>query len=98
VYVGIVFSVIYLILFLFMLALVAYLVVSWIQAFAPDWRPRGVLAVVLESIFSVVDPPIKMVRRVVPMLTIGNFRLDLAFMIVFFVTWLLLSITGAFAA
>ena len=46
-------------------------------------EPRGVLLVVLEVVFSVTDPPIKALRRVIPPLRIGNFALDLSFLIVF---------------
>jgi YggT family protein len=58
-------------------------IVDWVQVFARSWSPRGVLLIVLEVVYSVTDPPIKALRRVIPPLRIGNFALDLSFLIVF---------------
>ena len=58
-------------------------VVDWVQIFARSWTPRGVLLVALEVVYSITDPPIKALRRVIPPLRIGNFALDLSFLIVF---------------
>lgn len=58
-------------------------IVDWVQVFARTWSPRGFLLVLLEAVYSVTDPPIKALRRVIPPLRIGNFALDLSFLIVF---------------
>ena len=58
-------------------------IVDWVQVFARSWAPRGVLLVLLEVVYSITDPPIKALRRVIPPLRIGNFALDLSFLIVF---------------
>ena len=58
-------------------------IVDWVQVFARSWSPRGVLLVILETVYSITDPPIKALRRVIPPLRIGNFALDLSFLIVF---------------
>lgn len=39
-----------------------------------------------EAVYSVTDPPLRAVRRVVPALTLGNVRIDLAFIILFLLT------------
>ncbi len=57
-------------------------VIDWVQVFARSWSPRGAVLVVLEGVYSVTDPPIKALRRVIPPLRIGNFALDLSFIIV----------------
>ena len=58
-------------------------IVDWVQVFARSWSPRGVLLVLLEGVYSFTDPPIKALRKVIPPLRIGNFALDLSFLIVF---------------
>ena len=58
-------------------------IVDWVQVFARSWSPRGILLVVLEAVYSVTDPPIKALRKVIPPLRLGNFALDLSFLIVF---------------
>ena len=69
-------------------------IVDWVQVFARSWSPRGVLLVVLEAVYSVTDPPIKALRRVIPPLRIGNFALDLSFLIVMVAAYLLLRVVA----
>ncbi len=71
-------------------------IVDWVQVFARSWTPRGVLLVILEAVYSVTDPPINALRRVIPPLRIGTFVLDLSFLIVLVAAYLLLRlIAGA---
>jgi YggT family protein len=67
-------------------------VVDWVQVFARSWSPRGVLLVGLEVVYSVTDPPIKALRKVIPPLRIGNFALDLSFLLVMVIAYVLLYI------
>ena len=67
-------------------------IVDWVQVFARRWEPHGVLLVVLEVVYSVTDPPITALRRVVPPLRIGTVALDLSFLIVMVSAYLLLSL------
>ena len=69
-------------------------VVDWVQVFARSWSPRGILLVVLEAVYSVTDPPIKALRRVIPPLRLGSIAIDLSFLIVMIVAYVLLSLTG----
>jgi YggT family protein len=67
-------------------------VVDWVQVFARSWSPRGVLLVGLEVVYSVTDPPIKALRKVIPPLRLGNFALDLSFLLVMVIAYVLLYI------
>lgn len=95
---GIVFGILAFAVFLYLILLLARLVVSWIQVFARDWQPAGPVVVLLEVVFSATDPPLRVLRRVVPPLSLGPVRLDLGFMILFFVTLILLQILNSLAA
>jgi len=90
--VGVVRSVLHFVVLIFFILLIGRLVVDWIQVFARDWRPRGVTLVLAEAVYSATDPPLKALRRVVPPLRLGQVQIDLAFMILFFVTFLLLQL------
>lgn len=68
-------------LWLFLLALMGRLVLDWIQMLARDWRPRGPILVVAEGLYSVTDPPLRAIRKVIPPLRLGGVSLDLAFMV-----------------
>jgi YggT family protein len=63
-----------------------------VQVFARSWTPRGALLVCLEAVYSVTDPPIKALRRVIPPLRIGNFALDLSMLLVFVGAYILLRV------
>ena len=78
--------------FIFFVVLIGRLVLDWVQVFAREWRPRGVLLIIAEAVYSITDPPLKALRRVVPPLQLGSIRLDLAFLILFFATSILTSI------
>ena len=67
-------------------------VVDWVQIFARAWTPRGVLLVALEGVYSITDPPIKALRRVIPPLRLGSVSLDLSFLIVMIAAYVLLRI------
>jgi YggT family protein len=75
------FSILGFVLFAFWLLLIARVVVEFIRSFSRDWRPRGLMVVVLEVIMTVTDPPVKLLRRIIPQLTIGAVRFDLSIML-----------------
>ena len=79
-------------LFLFFIVLIGRLILDWVQAFSRDWRPRGPMLVVAEVVYTVTDPPLRALRKVIPPLTLGQLRLDLAFLVLMFGTTVLMSI------
>lgn len=85
----------YVALWLFFIAMLARLVSDWIQVFAREWQPRGVLLVVLEAVYTVTDPPLNLIRRFIPPLRLGSIALDLAFIILIIVVQILLSVVGS---
>jgi YggT family protein len=85
-------SILYTIVFIFFIILVGRLVIDWIQVFARDWRPRGAVLVVAEGIYSATDPPLRALRRVIPPLRIGQVQLDLAFIVLFLMVSLLMTL------
>ena len=87
-------SIIHVLLFTFIALLWIRFVVDWVQVFARSWSPRGVLLVILEVVNSVTDPPIKALRRVIPPLRLGNFALDLSFLIVLVAAYVLLRVNA----
>jgi YggT family protein len=92
VHVSFVGQILYVAVWIFIAFLWVRFIVDWVQIFARSWSPRGVLLVILEAVYSVTDPPIKALRRVIPPLRIGNFALDLSFLIVMVAAYLLLRV------
>ena len=69
------------VLLLFWLVLIARLVLDMVQLFARSWRPTGFVLVIAEGVFSITDPPLRALRRIIPPLKFGNVQFDLAFLI-----------------
>ena len=59
-------SVLHVLLWIFIVLLWIRFIVDWVQVFARSWSPRGPLLVVLELVYSVTDPPIRALRRLIP--------------------------------
>lgn len=68
-------------LFIFWLLLIARIVVEFIRSFSRDWQPKGPTVVILEIIMTLTDPPVKLLRRLIPPLNLGAVRLDLSIMV-----------------
>jgi YggT family protein len=85
------------VLYVFLGLLFARLVVDWTMMFARRWRPSGAVAAFLEIVYSVTDPPLRALRRVLPPLRLGSIALDLAFIVVFVVTYALIAVVSRYA-
>lgn len=88
------FQVLYVLLFLFWLLLISRVIVEFIRSFARDWHPRGVVVIILEVIFTITDPPVKLLRRLIPPVNLGGIRLDLSIMVLLFIVFILMSIVS----
>ncbi len=95
-FVSIIATIVYLALNVFIIMMWARLVLDLARTFAREWRPTGALLVLAEAVFTVTDPPVKLVRRVIPPLRVGGIALDFAWTIVLLACLLLVSIIVGF--
>ena len=77
---------------IYLVILIGRMIFGWVQVFARDWRPSGILLVLAEAIFTVTDPPLKFLRRFIPQLRLGMVAMDLSFMVLFIVVLILLEV------
>ena len=84
--------VLYYLLFFFWLLLTARVVVELVRAFAREWRPGGGVAITLETIYTVTDPPVRLLRRLIPTVRIGGIGLDLSIMVLLLVVFILMRL------
>ena len=77
---------------IYLVVLIGRMIFSWVQVFAREWRPSGILLVIAESIFTITDPPLKFLRRFIPTFRLGMVALDLSFMVLFIVILILLEV------
>jgi YggT family protein len=83
-------NVAYLVLFVFWLLLISRIVTETVRSFARDWRPSGAVAVGLEAVFTVTDPPVRGLRKIIPSVPIGGARLDVSIMVLLLVVYILM--------
>jgi len=81
---------------IYVIILIARIVIDYVFIFAREWRPKGVVLVIVEAIFTVTDPPLKALRRVIPPLRIGGISLDLAFLVLFILVQVLIQVAYRF--
>jgi YggT family protein len=84
--------VVYYVLFSFWLLLTARVVVELVRTFARQWRPAGGVAVALETVYTVTDPPVRLLRRLIPTIRIGGVGLDLSIIVLLLVVIILMRV------
>jgi YggT family protein len=92
---SVILNVIYIALLIVFIAMWGRFVLDWIQALNRGWRPQGAVVIIAEVVYTITDPPIRLVRRVIPPLQLGGIRLDLAWTIVLIVLLILMSLVSA---
>ena len=80
------------VLWIFWLVMIGRLVLDLVQVFARDWRPTGVLLLIAEAVYTVTDPPLRLLRRIIPPVRIGNVQFDLAFLILLIALQILINV------
>jgi YggT family protein len=73
----------------YLVLLIGRMVLGWIQVYARSWSPTGVALVIAEGVYSATDPPLRFLRRYIRPLRIGRVALDLSFMLLFLVVYVL---------
>jgi YggT family protein len=77
----------------YLVLLIGRLIFSWIQVYARTWSPSGILLVIAEGVYSATDPPLRFLRRYIPSVRLGNVALDLSFILLFLVVYVLWQVS-----
>lgn len=88
--------VLYYVIEVFWFLLLGRIVVEMIASFSRSWTPKGVLAVVLEWLFTITDPPVKALRKVIKPVRLGHVSLDLSVLVLFIILMVLRVVILAF--
>ncbi|GAB3820026.1 YggT family protein [Kribbella italica] len=91
---ALVLSVLSWVLLAFFLLLVARFVLSLIVMFAPQWHPKGPLLLLFELVYSVTDPFLRPLRRILPPIGAGGIRIDLSMLMLFVLVSLAMSVNN----
>ncbi|MEH1169383.1 YggT family protein [Micromonospora sp. CPCC 205539] len=84
-------QVLYLILYVFLLFLLSRFVLSAVLQYGRRWQPGRRASAGLESVWSVTDPPLNALRRVIPPLRIGTVSIDLASLVLLVILFVLME-------
>ena len=79
---------------IYLVVLIARIVVDYVFMFARDWRPGGIVLVLVEAIYTVTDPPIKLLSRIIPSIRVGqfDFQITVVFLLLFILVRILISL------
>jgi YggT family protein len=89
--VSVLLQVVYLLLFVFLYVLFARFVLGMVMSFGRRWRPGRGASATMEIVWSVTDPPLKALRRVIPPLRLGTVSFDLASLVLLVIVFVLMS-------
>jgi len=79
-------------LWIYWIILIGRLVLDLVQVFARSWTPKGPLLLIAEFIYTLTDPPLNLLRRVIPPVRLGSVQFDLAFLILLIGLQILISL------
>ena len=85
----------YLVLYVLLLLLFIRLTLSYVLQYARRWRPGRGAAASLELVWTVTDPPLRALRRVIPPLRIGTVSIDIAFLVLLLILYVLLRVVAS---
>lgn len=66
---------------LYVYVLLARVVLDLVQVFSREWKPAGFFLVLAEIVYTLTDPPLRLLRKVIPPLRLGQVSLDLGFIV-----------------
>ncbi|MFN8127398.1 MAG: YggT family protein [Candidatus Nanopelagicales bacterium] len=84
------------VLWLYLLVLIGRLVFDIVQMLARDWQPKGFMLIIAEIIYTLTDPPLRALRKVIPPLRLGAISFDLAFIVLFIGLQVIIAIVARF--
>jgi len=94
--VSVIATVVYYLLLAYFFIMWARFVLDLVRTFSRDWRPKGAALIFAEVVFTITDPPIRAVRRVVKPLRVGGAALDFGWSIVMLVVIVLIYVSLVF--
>ena len=77
---------------IFIISLFARVILDYIRIFSQSWRPRGLVLLLAEGVYAITDPVMRFARRFIPPLRVGPVSVDVSFIVIFFITQVLISL------
>ncbi|HEX5741944.1 MAG TPA: YggT family protein [Pilimelia sp.] len=82
----------YLVVYVFLLTLLARFVLEAVLQYGRRWQPGRGAAAAMETVWSVTDPSLRALRRVIPPLRVGTVSFDLASLVLLVILFVLMQL------
>lgn len=82
---------------LYVYVLLARVVLDLVQVFSREWKPAGFFLILAEVVYTLTDPPLRLLRKVIPPLRLGQISLDLGFIVLLIGIQILASVLFNFS-
>lgn len=79
---------------IFTFLLIVRLIIEMTRSFSRNFQAPRWFSLLAEPIFIVTDPPVKLLRRFIPPIRLGNVLLDVSVLVLFFALTILQFIIG----
>ena len=79
----------------YLLVMWGRLILDWVMVLARGFRPKGIVLVLAEVVYTLTDPPLKFLRRWIKPLRVGQIALDLSWLVLFIGLSLLATLVRA---
>ena len=89
-------TVVYTVAWIYFVVLITRLVFEYVFMFAREYTPTGAVLVIVEAVYTVTDPPLKLLRRFIPPLRLGGVAIDLSFLVLIILVNLVIRYSSLF--
>lgn len=93
---GVIALILYWVVFVYNLLIWARIIIEMLMSLNRNFRPSGFLALIFEVIFTLTDPPLKFVRKLLKPVPIGPVLLDLSPILLLLATSILLRVLASY--
>lgn len=95
---NVVWSILSTLLLIYFFLMWARFVLDLVRTFNRGWRPVGVWLVVVETVYTVTDPPVRFFRRLVPPIRLGQIAIDLGWSLAMLLVIILMTVVSGLSA
>ncbi len=78
----------------FQFLLIARIILGWVQVLARDYRPSGFALLLFEAVYTVTDPPVHALQRVIPPIRLGGVALDISTLILLIAVYIAIALVS----
>lgn len=68
----------------YLVVLFCRMILDWVFALVPRWRPRGVVATLVNVAYQLTEPPLRWLRRYIKPVPLGRVYFDVSFLVLYF--------------